>query len=265
MRKSNKKIILQLANILVPILLFIILSILSIGQGNFTDIFQASGESSLIDPVGFTFAIWGPIFIFLAIYLLYQARDIFKSAENKIEMPYVEKISIFFILSTIMAALWYIFWVYQIIWLSTLSMILYLISLLMGYIRLDINRQERILKEQITIVIPWSIYTAWITAATIVSITTFFESINFNEPPFLLSDTYWAILVLLMTLIIYLAVLLTRNDFYYGGVGIWVLLGILFERVSTTPLNIEVVIVSIIGIVILAMGIIYVILKAKRE
>ncbi|TFF96617.1 MAG: hypothetical protein EU547_06245 [Promethearchaeota archaeon] len=257
MRKSNKKLIYQIANILIPILLLIILSILSIGQGDYTDIFQSTGEKSLIDPAGFTFAIWGPIFIFLAIFLLYQARDLLKSSESKIEMPFIEEISVFFILSTIMAAGWYIFWIYQIIWLSTFSMILYLVSLLIGYIRLDINRKDRPLKEQIAVVIPWSMYTAWITAATIVSITTFLESINFNQPQLILSDTYWAILVLLVTLIIYVAVLLTRNDYIYGGVGIWVLLGILFERLSAPILNVEVIIVCIIGMIVLALGILY--------
>lgn len=264
MKQINKKTILQIANIVIPILLFVILSLVSIGQGDFTNIFGSSSEKSLIDPIEFTFAIWGPIFIFIGIFLLYQARDIFKSAENKIEMPFIGEISVFFILSTIMAGLWYIFWIYEIILLSTVSMILYLISLLFGYIRLDINKKERSVGEQIAVVIPWSIYTAWVTAATIVSITTFFESIGFNQPAFLLPDTYWAILVLLMTLIIYIAVLLTRNDYVYGGVGIWVLLGILFERLSAQVIIFEIVLLCILGIVILTIGIIYQALKNRR-
>jgi hypothetical protein len=265
MRQATKKTILQVANIVIPILLFAILSVLSIGQGDFTEVFESTGEKSLIDPIEFTFAIWGPIFIFVGIFLLYQARDLFKSAEDKIEMPYVEEISVFFILSTIMAGSWYIFWIYKIIWLSTLSMIIYLISLLAGYMRLDINRKERSLGEQIGVVVPWSMYTAWVTAATIVSITTFFESIGFNQPPLLLSDTYWAILVLLITLIIYTVVLLTRNDYIYAGVGIWVLIGILFERLSAQVLEFEIIIVCILGIVILAIGIIYQTLRKRRD
>ncbi|MFO7795914.1 MAG: hypothetical protein ACQERB_05085 [Promethearchaeati archaeon] len=254
---SKKTRILQIANILIPIICFAILGVLSIGQGNFTDIFESGGAESLIDPIDFTFAIWGPIFLFLIIFLIYQARGILKSSEERSEMEFVDQISIYFILSTIMTSLWYIFWIYQIIWLSTLSMILYLVSLVIGYLRLKINLIERSNIEKVVIYIPWSMYTAWITAATIVSITTFFESIGFNNPVFLISDAYWAIIVLLVALGIYIGVLLTRNDYIFAGVGIWVLLGILFQRLISPEFVIEVVITSIIGIIVLCVAIIY--------
>ncbi|TFF93482.1 MAG: hypothetical protein EU543_03525 [Promethearchaeota archaeon] len=253
----SKKTILQIANILIPIICFAILGILSIGQGNFTDIFETEGAESLIDPVDFTFAIWGPIFLFLIIFLIYQARGILKSPEEKAEMEFIDQVSIYFILSTIFTSLWYIFWIYQIIWLSTLSMILYLVSLVIGYLRLKINLLERSNIEKVAIYIPWSMYTAWITAATIVSITTFFESIGFNEPIFLLPDAYWAVIVLLIALIIYVSVLLTRNDYIYAGVGIWVLIGILSQRLISTEFVIEVVVTSIIGIIALSIAIVY--------
>ncbi len=265
MTKTNKKRILQIGNIFIPILLAIILSLLSMGQGNFSNIFQSPGEKSVIDPIGFTFAIWGPIFLFLGIYLIYQARDLFKSAGNKIEMPYVERISVFFILSTIMACLWYIFWVLQIILLSTLSMVLYLVFLVIGYLRLDINRKPRPLKEKIAIVVPWSMYTGWVTTATIVSITTFLESINFNEPTFILTDTNWGVVVLLVALAIYLVVLFTRNDLIYAGVGIWVLLGILLERLTSSILVMEIVLVSILGMIILAIAMIFQLYRRNRD
>ncbi len=264
MKKNEKKLILQIANILIPILVFIIISLLSFFQADFGQSFTSEATESLIDPIGFAFAIWGPIFFFLAIFYFYQARDIFKSAENKIDMPYVHQVSVFFILSVIMPSLWYIFWSYQIIWLSTLFMILYLISLLIAYLRLNINLVERPKIEKIAIVIPWSMHTAWVTAATIISIKTFLMSINFNNPPLLFSDTYWAVIVLLVALGIYTTVLLTRNDYIYAGVGIWVLFGILIERLTTSPLVIEIVIVSVIGMIILFFSIIYQVYRRKN-
>ncbi|MFO8018113.1 MAG: hypothetical protein R6U96_05715 [Promethearchaeia archaeon] len=258
----NKKTILQIFNILTPIICLAFLSLLSMGQGDFNAGF-GQGEDSLIDPVGFAFAIWGPIFVFLSIFLIYQARDLFKSAENKIKMDYVHQVSIYFILSTIFTSLWYLFWIYQIIWLSTLSMILYLVSLVIGYLRLKINLVERSTKEKWAVVVPWSMYTAWVTAATIISIKTFLMSIGFNEPMFLLSDTYWAVIVLLVALVIYTAAVLTRNDYVYGGVGIWVLLGILIERLTSSEIVIEVVITAIVGMVVLLGAIIYQVMKKK--
>ncbi|TXT59556.1 MAG: conserved membrane protein of unknown function [Promethearchaeota archaeon] len=252
----NKKTLLQIGNILTPIICFTILGILSIGQGDFTNIFESESES-LIDPIDFTFAIWGPIFLFLIIFLVYQARGIFKPIEEKPELEFVDQVSIYFMLSTVLTSLWYIFWIYRIIWLSTLSMIFYLISLIIGYLRLNLNLRERSNMEKVAIYIPWSMYTAWITAATIVSITTFFESIGFNDPAFLFSDEYWGVIILVVTLIIYTAVLLTRNDFVYGGVGIWVLIGIISQRLVSPVLVWEVLITAIIGLVLLIITIIY--------
>jgi len=254
---SLKKKILVIANILTPIFCFSILSILSRGQGDYNQIFKPRGIESLIDPISFTFAIWGPIFLLLFIFLAYQVRGLFKSSYILSEMKFIDQVSVYFILSTIMTSFWYIAWLYRIIWLSTMFMVLYLISLVIGYIRLKINRVERSKTEKLVVIAPWSMYTAWITAATIVSITTFFVSIGFNDPPFLLSDTYWAVLVLLVALTIYITVLITRNDRIFAGIGIWVLLGILFERLTTSNLIMEIIITTIIGIIVLSIAIIY--------
>lgn len=253
----DKKTILQIGNILTPIVCFSILSLLSIGQGDYNQIFQPAGNESLIDPIDFAFAIWGPIFLFLFIFLVYQARDLFKSPDEKRDMEFVEQVSVYFMLSTVMTTFWYVFWLYRIIWAATTFMILYLISLVAGYMRLKINLIERSTIEKVAIIIPWSMYTAWVTTATIVSITTFFVSIGFNDPAFLIPDAYWAVIVLLVALIIYTAVLLTRDDYIFAGVGIWALLGILFKRVFASELVLEVIITVIIGIFVLLVAILY--------
>jgi hypothetical protein len=155
-----------------------------------------------------------------------------------------------------MAGLWYITWSNRIYWLATISMIIYLIALIIGYLRLEINRKERPRKEKIAIVIPWSLYMGWVTAATIVSITSFLVRIGFNEPP-IFTESVWAVLILILTGIIYLLVLITRDDYVFAGVGIWTLFGILIERLTPTLLVLEVVITAIVGIIILVGGIIY--------
>lgn len=261
----NRITILQLANILTPIICFGILSILSIGQGDVTGVFESAEYDSLIDPINFAFAIWGPIFLLVFVFLIYQARGVLKNSKPENVEKIIEQVGIYFILSTIFTSLWYLFWFYQIIWLSTLSMILYLISLVRGYLRLKINLVERNTTEKITIVAPWSLYTGWVTAATIISIKTFMINLGFNVPRFLLADRYWAIIVLLMTLLIYITVLLTRNDFIYAGVGIWVLLGILFERLLASDLVIEIILTTIIGLIILTAAIIYQAIIGKKK
>ena len=259
----NKKVILQVGNLLAPVVIFAVAALITIGLGIPSQFFGVNTNKSLIDPANFTFAIWGPIFVFLFIYLFYQARDLFKSSENKIEMPYVEDISVFFILSTVMTASWYVFWTFGNILLSTLSMILYLVFLLIGYLRLDINKKVRSRNEIIALTIPWSIHSAWITAATIISVKTFLISLGFNSPS-LISNIILSIIVILVALGIYLAVLLTRDDYLFAGVGIWVILGILIERLMTVPIVLEIVVVAIAGIIILTLGITFKVLKARK-
>lgn len=261
MESSKKRTILQIANVLTPLLCFLITGLFSIFSSEALETFESGGESSLVDPIGFAFSIWFLIFLFLAIFLIYQSRDIFKAPQEKRAMPFIDQVSIFFIASTIMATSWYLFWSYRIIWMSTLSMILYLTFIILAYVRLNINLEKRSKEEYISLVIPWSLYAGWVTAATIVSITTFFESINFNQPPFLLSDVGWAVLVLIVVIIIYSMVLITRNDYIYAAVGIWVFFGIIFERLTARILVIEVIIVSLIGIITLSLLSVYKVIK----
>jgi len=263
MEISKRRKILQIANILTPIICFLLLGLTSMISGVDLDVFQTPGESSLIDPAGYAFAIWGPIFLFLFIFLVYQSKGILKGSVDEERMRIVDQVSIFFILSTILTSLWYLIWSIRIIWLASLFLMLYLVSIIAAYLRLNINRIERSKKEFLSVVVPWSMYAGWVTAANIVSITTLLESINFNRPIFLFSDAIWAVIVLIVAAIIYLAVLLTRNDYIYASVGIWVLLAIIVERFSASNLVIEVVVVSIIGIIALSGISIYKFIKSK--
>jgi len=253
----NKRSALIIGNVVIPILCIVVLAILSIGQGDYTQIFEPAGFESLIDPINFTFAIWGPIFLLLFVFIIYQLRDLVKGSVNDLKTEYIDQVSIYFMLSTIFTSFWYGFWLYRIIWAATIFMVLYLASLIIGYLRLKINLVDRTKIEEIAISIPWSMYTAWVTVATIVSITTFLVSVGFNNPPFVLADGYWAVVVLIVALVVYGTTLLTRNDYIFACVGIWALLGIMFERLFAPVLVLEVIITTIIGIVVLSILIIF--------
>lgn len=254
---SPKNKILVVANILIPIVCFGILSFLSANQGDYNEIFQPTGVESLIDPSSYTFSIWGPIFFLLSIFLVHQARSLFKKEHTQSDMAFVNEVSIYFVLSTVLTSFWFVAWLNRVIGLATIFMVFYLVSLVIGYLRLDINHVNRPRIEKLAVVTPWSMYTGWVTTATIVSVTTFLVSTGFNDPPFIFSDIYWAVLVLLVALAIYLAVLITRNDKVFAGVGIWALAGILIEQLTASVLVPEIVLTIIIGIIVLTIAIVY--------
>ena len=73
--KLNRKTALQIGNIVTPLLCFVVIGLSSL---DFGDVFSDSGFPNLINPAPWTFAIWGPIFIFQGLFWVYQARDLFK-------------------------------------------------------------------------------------------------------------------------------------------------------------------------------------------
>ncbi|WP_225419997.1 tryptophan-rich sensory protein [Methanohalophilus profundi] len=72
-------------------------------------------------PTGWTFAIWGLIYLLLAGYTLYQL-GVFQDNENSVRNGLLSKIGILFSISSIANAAWIFAWHYQIIPLSLLLM-----------------------------------------------------------------------------------------------------------------------------------------------
>ncbi|TFG29630.1 hypothetical protein EU527_15585 [Candidatus Thorarchaeota archaeon] len=251
MDKVREKTLLQVGNIVTPIVCFLIIGLSNL---DFSTVFNSSAYPNLINPAPITFAIWGPIFIFQFLFYAYQSQDLFKAPENKIDMPYVHEVSVFFMLSWISTTVWYILWASRFVWPAIAAMYAYLLTSLAAYFRLEINKRERPLREHLFVTVAWSMLAGWVTVATIVNTTTGFVSIGFNPAP--IGEAGWSILILAVVLVIYLSVLVTRNDFVFTGVGLWATIGVFIERIhsNNTPQP-EIVLVSAIGVIVLALAI----------
>lgn len=247
MEQEKKKALLQIGNLITPIACFVVIGFSNL---DFSTVFNSSAYPNLINPAPITFAIWGPIFIFQGLFYFYQARDLLKSPENKIDMPFIHEVSIFFMLSWISTTVWYILWASGFVWLAIAAMYAYLLTSLGAYLRLEINKRKRPLREHLFVTVAWSMLTGWVTVAAIVNTTTGFVSIGFDPAP--IGEAGWSILILGVVLVIYLAVLFTRNDYVFTGVGLWAALGVFIERID--PMNApqpEIAIVSAIGSILL--------------
>ena len=230
---NNKSIfLLQVGNIILVIATIIINSlanVLPIG-GKYT------GELSdnipnLFVPTGLTFAIWGVIYILIIIFSIYLGRDFLKV--EKTTIPFLEKISYFFILASIANILWIFLWHYEQVLLSLIAMILLFVSLLAIYLRLNIGKEKVSIEDKLFIHVPISVYLGWITVATIANVTAILVTINWDG--FGLSEDIWTIIVILVAMIITILVLLKRKDYAYSGVIIWALLGIFLKRITDDP------------------------------
>lgn len=259
MINSKKRVVLQLSNI-VALIITIIMNFLSgIGLINQRSVGEASDDyPNLFTPAGFTFSIWSIIYLFLILYVIYQAKDTFKT--EKENMVFIEQISIFFILSCVFNSLWLLFWLYDLILLSLIIMILLLLDLIVIYLRLNIAREEVDSKVKILVWIPFSLYLGWISIATIANTTVFLVAVNWDG--FGISPFIWVVIILIVALALTLTVLYTRKDLVYPLVTVWALIGIIFRRITQTY---EVAIVAIIIELILVGNLLVFIIKEKLK
>ena len=198
---------------------------------------QTTGEISdkyanLFAPAGYAFSIWGLIYLLVAGYILFQLGVFQKNKQNQ---PLLNKIGVYFSISSIANATWILCWHYEKIGLSMLLMIVILLCL----IRINqlIFNAQLSTKEKLLVRLPFSVYFGWITIATIANVTTYLVSINWNG--FGLSDQIWMILILLVGVVIGSLTMLKYQGFAYGLVLIWAYVGILVKHLSASGFDKE--------------------------
>jgi hypothetical protein len=174
---------------------------------------------------------------------------------------FINKIGIYFFLSCIANMGWIFAWHYEIVPLSLVIMLLLLGFLLVIYMRLGVGKKGPVKKEQYLVHLPFSVYLGWITIATIANVTTLLVDVNWNR--FGLSEQFWAVAVIIVGIAIALSVLLRRQDIYYCLVVDWALLGILIKRLSSSIPAQSVIIITIIGLVLITVGIVVQLVRKK--
>lgn len=216
---------------------------------------------NLFVPAGLTFSIWGIIYILLLLFIIYQFVAAFR--KSSLDKDIFEKIGILFFISCIFNIGWILAWHYEIVWLSLIIMVLFLVTLISIYVRLGTGRPQIRNSEKILVNIPFSVYLGWITIATIANATAFLVQTGWNR--FGLSDQLWTIIVIAVGVIITLAVLFSRNDIFYCLVVIWALVGILLKRLADNSMPDQLVIItSIVGMSIIGLGIIIQLIIKKK-
>jgi hypothetical protein len=219
---------------------------------------KTTGELSdlypnLFTPAGLTFAIWGLIYVLLAIFVVYQLIPSVRKDTQKIY--FVQRIGPLFFISCLANIGWIFAWHYEMVSLSLVMMLILLGCLLAIYLRLNIGKSEAPKAEKYFVHLPFSVYLGWITIATIANVTALLVDINWNA--WGLGEQFWAVAVIIVGIAIALSVLFTRKDIFYCLVVDWALLGILLERLSPTEVRVQsVVVVTIVGLVLITAGVI---------
>jgi len=208
---------------------------------------------NLFVPAGFTFSIWGVIYLFLLFFVGYQLFQAF--SKNQRNDTFINEIGGLFFLNCLANASWIVAWHYEYIFLSLLIMFCILATLILIYNKLKIGLTKVRTAEKWFVHIPFSIYLGWITVATIANVTTLLVDLNWNG--FGIAPEIWTVIVLVVGTLIGLRVLQKRGDVAYGLVILWAYFGIISKRMSegATFTNM-IVLTAIISMILVAVGIV---------
>lgn len=215
---------------------------------------------NLFVPAGFTFAIWGVIYVLLGIFVIYNlVRALKRNAANSFT---VERIGVLFFISCVANIGWIFAWHYEILPLSLGMMLILLGCLITIYLKLNIGKSDATKIEKYVGHVPFSVYLGWITVATIANVTALLVDMNWGALG--LSNQFWAVAVIIVALVITLLILILRRDVFYSLVVDWALFGILMKRLAVqTPPAEKVVLISIVGLVVITTGIIVQVVRKR--
>lgn len=195
--------------------------------------------STIFTPAGYVFSIWILIYLLLLLSLINQ--NLPSNASN----PYIEKIEILFMITSLLNILWLLAWNQEKFYISWVIMLMLFIILWIIYAQLDINNFIVSIQDKIFIQIPFSIYFAWITVALFANT---FSVLKYSG--ILTADNELLFSMIAVIIIVAFTIWLTskNNDIFYLSVIIWALIGIVVKNFGAQNV---LVLVTVVGIIIL--------------
>lgn len=198
---------------------------------------------SYFTPAGFTFSIWSLIYLTLIGFVIYQALP------SQRYNPDLERIGYLPAVANLLNGVWIVTWHYGYYGLSVVVMLGLLTSLLAIYIQLRVGlptteARPRSWPDKLFILLPFSLYFAWINVATVANIASVVGYTGWNGLG--ISEPGWSVIMIVVVAIIGCALLINRANAAYAAVLIWALIGISASQpapISTAALTAAVAIV----------------------
>ena len=182
-------------------------------------------------PAGFTFSIWGLIYLLLLLYTITISVFAFHQplAEHKTHV-YISAINRWYLLSCVLNIVWILSWHYLMVGTSVVVMLLMLFSLLQVF-----QKGKDILKTfplhlQFLLGAPFTVYLGWISVATIANITAYLVKTGWQGGP--LQPDIWSAIMITIAIVLALFILLRFRVAGFALTVAWALWGI---RASQGP------------------------------
>ena len=185
----------------------------------------AAKYPSLFTPAGFTFSIWGLIYLALLAFIVYQALP------SQRQNASIARLSVPFKISCISNALWLVAWHYDQLVLALLIMLVLLATLVIIYRSLLAEVDRSTLLQHLVMYLPFSLYTSWISVATIANISVIQTSYGWDNVG--LTAVNWTLLKLAVAGAVSATVVLKTRDAIFVLVTAWAAYGIAARQAAT--------------------------------
>lgn len=232
----------NLVTFAVVILLNVLSNALPINGQNMTEI--SAKYPSLFTPAGFTFSIWGVIYLALLIFVVWQALPAQRSNTK------VAAISKWFQVNCLMNAVWIVVWHYDLLVLSLVIMLVILATLVLIYRSLIASIDRAASVEHIVLYLPFSLYTGWITLATIANLSVVQN--NYGWDNVLLTAVQWTLLKLAIAGAIGARMVLRHRDIPFALAIAWGAYGISVMQSGTPAVSGAAMTLSLLALILVA-------------
>lgn len=219
----------------------------SISIGGYTTGELSHMNPTLITPAGFTFSIWGIIYLLLIAMTVYIAWEFYQ--ENKIADRIVKTIGPWFIINCIANMSWIFMWHHQQILLSLILMLIIGLSLFQIYRAIDQDWLENNTTTTFTICLPFSVYFGWISVATVANAAVYLKSIGWSG--WGLPESTWTVIMIGVIGLLGLFVLWKERDTSFTLVLVWALWGISRARVGGEFPNLSSSAITVMSVLII--------------
>ncbi len=183
-------------------------------------------------PAGLTFAVWGPIFLGLAVFAVYQALPAQRG-------PRHDRLFWPFLLGNLLNVAWLFAFQSLNFGLSVVVMLLLLGTLISLY--LTVRGLQPMSGEFWALQVPASLYLAWISVATMANVTAFLVSQGVTQGVLGIGAQLWSALLVVIAGLVGTFFLLRYRDYAFAAVLLWAFLGVYLARPDTLLVAVGVV------------------------
>ena len=169
-------------------------------------------------PANYAFSVWSIIYTFVIGFAIYQALP------SQRDNPKLAGVRELFIASCILNILWTFAWHYGFYLLSLVFMVGILLTMIGIYVRAGIGKPATGWGERLWVHLPFSLYLAWISVATIANAASLL--VYYGWSGFGVSDSLWSAIMILIAALVGAAILWRRANAAYAAVYVWAVFAI---------------------------------------